>query len=253
MKPRGRLALPVHLILLAVMAPSARADEPVAFQPALGESRWVPALRDVCWSEPVDLSAAKTSSEIISEKGWDCEVANDFILSADATITAIYGYGGYFGFGPPDSTDLTLQIRFYKDSDPDTIAPGALMAAYPVAASEGVRVGLDSYGFSTYRYAINVSHCVKGGHAYWLSFRALDHAFSGQWGRAGASAVTRSESKLRCPALGCPDWAPISSLLGYREDMAQELECGAYTEWPPPCGETPVRQSSWGAVRALFR
>ena len=95
MKRRRGLTLAMAL-LGAGFGPRAFAGNPTPYAGGGGPPVIVESGRDVCWSEPADLNGLIASSEVIGEFGLESEIANDFLLTTDATITLARWWGGYY-------------------------------------------------------------------------------------------------------------------------------------------------------------
>jgi hypothetical protein len=215
---------------------------PSAFSPAVGGHNYVPGGRDICWSEPADLADAKITSEIIAMFGLESELANDFVLGTDNTISAAIGYGGYYNWVAGDPPITSLNWKFYSDGG---CYPDALMDTFTGLGSETF-IGYDGYGYPTYRYEASVTFNTIANNLYWLGLQAADHPFPPQWGRQGAGVVTNCDTLFKSDYFGYPNWTPAGDLVGAPFDAAQEFDCSGI----PPIA---VEKTSWGAVKGLFR
>lgn len=219
---------------------SREVTEPASASAMPGSGRRIEPSRDVCWSEPADIDDAKISSDVICQYGLESEVANDFRIDTDGTIVKAIGYGGPYNWVEGDPDIFAYNLRFYTDAN---CRPDALLESFLHAAAIETFLGLDAYGYPTYKLEIPIAFSVIGGTRYWFSLQADDHPFPPQWGRQGTGGrVTWCDTMFRSAFFGYPDWVPASDIGPW--DAAQEFECGI-----PVAAES----SSWGRVRALFR
>jgi hypothetical protein len=233
---------PFFVLLSVVLAGSALAvDSPTLFSPAQGNHNWVPASRDVCWSEPADLSDYKISSEIIAALGLESELANDFVVASNTTITKAIGYGGYYNWVQGDPPITSLNWKFYDDGG---CVPNNLMNTYTGWDSETF-IGFDGFGYPTYRYEKATNIAVTANEIYWLGLQAADHPFPPQWGRQGTGfVVTNCDTVFKSAFFSYPNWTPAGDLVGGPYDAAQEFECD---------GVVANKVTSWGSIKGLYR
>jgi hypothetical protein len=233
--------IPLLCVLSLFLAGMAEAS-PVMRSPGSGGGRQIPASRDVCWSEPADLGDARISSEIIGQYGLESEVANDFVLEFDTTVTKAIGYGGYYNWTPGDPPVTSYNWLFYSDAG---CVPNVLLETFVGLDTESF-IGYDGFGYPTYRYEIEVTFAAAANTSYWFVLQAADHPFPPQWGRQGTGDwnVTNCTSTFRSEFFGYPEWEPIYLLGLFPWDAAQEFECGE---------PVPVETTTWGVVRGLYR
>jgi hypothetical protein len=230
---------PLLCVLTVILAGLADAS-PVMRSPGGGSGRQVPGSRDVCWSEPPDLQDRKITSEIIDALGLESELANDFTLDADATITRAIGNGGYYNWVAGDPPVTSYNWRFFSDAD---CVPDVLLDSYAGVDVETF-IGYDGFGYPTYKYELAASFAAAAVRKYWFELQAADHPFPPQWGRQGTGwLVTNCDSMFRSEYFGYPDWTEADDLLE-PYDAAQEFECGE---------PVPVEATTWGMVRGLYR
>jgi hypothetical protein len=231
------------LVVCVLAAGSAFATgPPSAFSPAVGGHNYVPGGRDICWSELADLADAKITSEIIAMFGLESELANDFVLGDDITVTKAIGYGGYYNWIAGDPPITSLNWKFYSDGG---CYPDALVDTFTGLGAQTF-IGYDGFGYPTYKYELDVWFEALANTIYWLGLQAADHPFPPQWGRQGAGAVTNCDTVFRSAYFGYPDWTPAGDLVGAPFDAAQEFDCS----WGIG---TPTQETSWGAIKGLFR
>lgn len=198
--PRTNLALLIAAaVLLTVAGPSA-ASEPTLWHYSDGWQPYVlPDTAEVVWLREPDLDGNAASSEVMSEFGYETEVADDFILSEMTTVTGVRWWGKYWnGFEEPFIAGFNL--RFYENNG---CFPGELLAEiiipYNCLETEIV--------FGTYEYHTEIPpfDVHAGGHA-WLSIQAADHEFLGQWGRLQSVYVVECDAAFRSEYFSYPDW-----------------------------------------------
>lgn len=236
--------LPVLLLCMLAAGAGHATGPPTLFSPAVDGHSYVPGSREVCWSEPVDLNDAKISSEIIGAFGLESELANDFVLSEAYAVSEAIGYGGYYNWVQGDPPVTSYNWKFYDDGG---CVPLNLIAIYSQPAAAETFIGYDGYGYPTYKLEsgyIEVS--VWPNSRYWFGLQAGDHPFPPQWGRQGTGmVVTGCDTMFKSAFFAYPDWTPAGDLLGGPYEAAQELECWGIG--------LPTQETSWGAVRGLFR
>jgi hypothetical protein len=232
-----KLTIVLCLMLIAGVAMA----RPVLYSPVTTGHKWVPSSRDVCWSEPADLADAKITSEIIAAFGLESEIANDFVVGANTTITKAIGYGGYYNWVQGDPELTSVNWKFYNDGG---CYPNALQETF-TGLGTVTFIGYDGYGYPTYKHEVSVSFDVTANDIYWLGMQAADHPFPPQWGRQGTgSIVTNCDSLIKSVFFGYPDWTPCGDLIGAPYDAAQEFECGQ---------ATATKATNWGTIKRLYR
>jgi hypothetical protein len=205
---------------------------------------------NACWSEPPDLNGLLLTSEQILAFGFECEVANDFTLDGSRTITMARWWGGYYNNTVPCEAGITppgFYLSFYENADclPLQFPHYNPYAEFFISGSAGeVSVGCQQGTFPLFRYEADVSVPVTGGVTYWFGVQMADHSFPPQWGRLGAAAVTGCESAMWIHTLDWPEWDPVTWILGFPADFSQEFECESIV---------PVRGSTWGRIKGLYR
>lgn len=217
--------IPLLLLLPSTVRAGPEGRLPTIFGGGGGPSQRIASARDeVCWSEPVDLSDTRISSEIMDAFGIESEVANDFVINYNALVTKAIGYGGYYNWAPSDPPITSLNWRFYDDAG---CVPGALLSTFMGLGTETF-IGFDNYGFPTYRYELSVSQAVNGGEIYWLGLQAADHPFPPQWGRQGTGGIVMNcETVFKSAFFAYPNWTPAGDVVGRSFDAAQEFVCGS--------------------------
>jgi hypothetical protein len=199
---------------------------------------------DILWSEPPNLDGMIASSEIIQEIGLESEIANDFVLNADASAVAATWWGAYFnGNGCGDiGYGTTWNLRLYSDGG--CVPTDLLSEAVAVPAHETL-IYCQNGTFPVFEY-YGQTDCIAayGGVLYWFSAQAANHTYPPQVGRLASAEVVNCASVFRSAYFGFPEWAGAIDVFGVEVDFSQEFEV---------CIGTPVLETTWGAVKALYR
>ncbi len=197
-----------------------------------------------CWSEPPDSNGTIGSSEQIAASGLESEIANDFVVSGTIITRASWGWAWFDEAGPCDNHPTTpgFNLRFYEN---DGCLPGTLIADLSITAFTEEYLGCRTQPAinTMYRATTDVAVDVVAGQTYWCGVQVKDHAFPPQAGRLATGAVTGCASAFKSAYFGYPAWAPTSTVWGFAWDASQEFYCGT----------TPVRDTDWGEIKALFR
>ncbi len=101
------------------------------------------------------------------------QIADDFQLSADASVSRATWYGNFFFGGNPFSTgdQLVFALRFYAGTDSPV---GAAFSAQEVVATV-TETGLSQEGDSIYLFTANLSPvALSGGVKYFLNVEEID-------------------------------------------------------------------------------
>lgn len=200
--------------------------------------------RDICWSQTYNLNGYKITSEIIAMYGLESELASDFIVceSGDATITATTAWGGYYNWAGEEPNPL-FNLKFYDDYGcyPSDVAFFSFIGVAPTRAF----IGYDGFGYPTYSYRYAGGPSVMGGALYWFGFQCADHTFPPQFGRQEAASFMNCDTMFKSAYFGYPAWTPASALVGFAWDASSEIEC--------TCGPSATTETTWGAIKGLYR
>ncbi len=271
--------LPVLFVLcLSVMSPASA--DPVLFHPATGVPNPGQGDSRAMWSEPPDLNGLVGSSEQILSFGLETEIANDFV-PREPTITHATWWGGYYNNTTPCQAGIAtpgFNLEFFENAG---CFPALIIAYISTTDFTEESVGCQFGAYPLFKWGTDVSVDVVSGSPYWFCAQMSDHAFPPQGGRLSTAYITGCVSAYRSAYFGYPDWVPACEFPCY--DFSQEFDgdhseaccfadghcefirtgdCAAHGGVaqgpgsvcdPNPCQATPVRQASWGAVRALFR
>ena len=236
------------LTLCVVVAGVASAADPM-LSTGYGKpegSNVIAGTRDVCFSQPMDCYGYKISSEIIGAYGLESRGANDFLFEGEGqtTITKAIGYGGYYNWVQGDPPVTAYNLYFYTDAG---CFPDQVICQYLGVTGTETFICWDGFGYPTYKYEFNVQCDVYCNELYWFVHQAADHVFPPQWGRQGTNGVVQyCESMFWSPFFGYNVWTPLSALIGFPDDYGQEFECTG-------CGASATQESSWGAIKGLYR
>lgn len=207
-----------------------------------GNHNVVASGREVCWSEPADLEGLIASSEIIAQYALETELANDFFLGVDNNITLARWWGGYYNnYGCGDIGYATnWNLRLYDD--------GGCMPQTTLSEDLGVFAN-ETYiycqgGFyPIFQYQAGVSWPIAMNTLYWFGCNTTDHIFPPQCGRVAALMITGCDTVFKSAYFSYPDWTPAIDVFGVAFDASQEFECGA----------VPTDNTTWGAIKGLYR
>jgi hypothetical protein len=189
--------------------------------------------RTVIWSDPPDALGSIGSAQEDPISGLDTRLANDFEVATETTICLWRWWGGFWN-GDPVAPDGFLMEWFMDAGCVPDVAP---MATYQA----------DSYNQQPYETEVEYSveyDVAFGPGLYWFSTAAL-LTFPPQWGRLAATGIQVCDTVFRSAYFGYPDWTPAIIVFGYAFDASQEME--------DECEPTAVEESSWGAIKSLYR
>jgi hypothetical protein len=225
-----------------VVAGSALAINPSLMAGGGGTQNVINSGRDVVWSEPVDLEGLIASSEVIGSVGLETELANDFFLAADNTITLARWWGGYWNNNSCSDIGYATNwnLRFYDDGG---CVPLTSLAEYLGAFANETNVYCQGGLYPIFKYEVAVSLPVTGNTLYWFGAQVADHTFPPQCGRVASASVVGCDSTFRSVYFSYPDWTPGIDVFGVAFDASQEFEAGT----------VPTNSTTWGAIKGLYR
>ncbi len=231
------------LVLSFVATGGALAVNPSLMAGGGGTQNVLNSGRDTYWSEPPDLEGLIASSEVIGQFGLETEIANDFYLTQNATVWAVWWGGYYNNNGCGDIGVATnWNLRYYDDGGCvplNTVSEG--LGAY---ANENF-VYCQGGFYPIFRYTADVCCAVLANTLYWFGAQAADHAFPPQVGRVASAGVVGCDSVFKSAYFSYPDWTPGIDVFGVAFDASQEFELGI-------CG-IATQKTTWGAVKGLYR
>lgn len=210
-----------------------------------GELEWEPAREVVLkWSQLPNVEGTGITSEYRTSDDFWAESADDFYCADGAPIVSIEWWGvDWTAVGTPGVTSFV--IRFYSDVPaPPFSHPGDLLCEEEVYSWTAELIpGYDDY----YHYAaeLPVSFAQVAENVYWISIQAI-HDDAGQWYWLECldSDYWNDEGAIRSEYFGIPDWTPISEAAG----VYMELSFVLYADVT-----SPVEDTSWGHIKAMFR
>jgi hypothetical protein len=231
--------LPLRIALaFCLIAVATRADEvPV---PSAGGGGMLPLDSGPYgfWEDTPNFDGLLGSSERIPDIDLASELANDFLFEPDLTVLCWKWWGGYFAFVPGDPLVESFTLRVYADQDG---LPGVLLIETVVSSDANEAYCYDQGGIPIYEYVHLIEVDFDPGH-YWLSVQARDHLFPPQWGRLAAAWVEQRPAVFKSPHFAYPDWVPAETVFGEAYDASVRLD-----------GYVPVMETSWGAIKGLYR
>jgi hypothetical protein len=204
--------------------------------------------REVCWSQPYNSTATAVSSEFISASGLESRVANDFSFTTDRKIGHANWWGQYYNYSSNMPDAATFNLFWYTDPQM-SCSPGELFCVFTVPNNAGETVVVAPATFSYGVDFANLDCCFAANALYWFVVQCGDHRSlpgAGQWGRKGADAIVLCESMIWSPYFGIPTWTPLSALGIANWDASQEFNC-------IDCGPVPTENTTWGAIKTLYR
>jgi hypothetical protein len=165
------------------------------------------------------------------------EVANECSEAGMATVAKAIWWGGYIDWEPGDPEFTTFHVRFYEDIE---CTPEALIAEYLWATPDTTHLGNCNDGLPCFMYELDVSVDVGPG-PFWMSIQmAINDRPPPKWGRLGDEVLDGCASQWRPEGDGEWDDPPVPP----DWDASHEFEIG------PP---TPVKPTTWGTVKSLYR
>ena len=277
------------LVWIAVVAGGAQAANP-SLTAGGGGMSVLSGDRDAVWSEPPNFDGLLASSEVIGVYGLQTEIANDFYVAGSVTIGIARWWGGYYNnYGCSDIGYATnWNLRFYDDGG--CIPNSVVYEAVGVASNE-TYVYCQSGIYPIFKYQYDgVSLPVQANTLYWFGAQAADHTFPPQVGRVASAGVVSCDTVFKSAYFSYPDWTPAIDVFGVAFDASQEFEQGGIPppdrpgaccvgdqgecqvvyggecyylggEWmgegtdcdPNPCTVDPVKDTSWGQIKNIFR
>jgi hypothetical protein len=235
-----KLLFSIGLFVLA--ASSAYTTEPARFSYGPGGNP-LPPNRDIFWSEPPDLEGLLGSSEQILDFGLETELANDFLVDRDLTITLARWWGGYYNYTPGDPLVTSFNLRFYAETD---CLPGDLLREVVVPDNAHETFIYDQGGYPIYEYHHAFIFEVIGEQTYWFVAQAGDHPFPPQWGRLQAAEHVNCDAAFRSAYFSYPDWIIAC-------DLPPIHPCDFSQEFEDDTAVPAVDPTTWGKIRARYR
>lgn len=195
-------------------------------------------------------------------ENWTAEAADDFLCEDGSEITWVE----WWGFDVPDecTEGTSFLIRFYNDvpdpdpSDPSTWShPGDLL--YEDECLYYTKVWEEEVQQYHYYQELPQSFLQVAGSIYWISIQARVCYPDCGWGWCECDdaewwndeAVWRSQhlGDPNAPEWDVPEWTPVSVFTG----GAPPYDHAELSFRPLSGSASPIQESSWGNVKALFR
>ncbi len=222
---------------------------------------------------------------MISSLGLETEIANDFAWGCPHIMVGkVIWWGGYFNVSTPCESGITtpgFTLRFYSDTG---CVPGEMYAELTVTDFSETSVGCQGGMYPLFEWTADNIYVDPPGELNWFSPQMMDHGFPPQAGRLASVNVTGCPAMLRSAYFGYPNWTRLIDVFGVAADVSQEFwgtpergaccigeECrfvgfddcralggvwqgyGTACEPDNPCLPTPVKDATWGEVKAGFR
>jgi hypothetical protein len=228
---------------LATGTGPSNAGEPELWRPGTGGN---PAdiEREVLWLDAPDFDEQVASSEVMSEYDFWTEAASAFLLEADAAVRKVTWWGTYWNSFEGIPTGSGFNIRFYLTATahyPEDV-PFLEYLLPGDDCCEALADGGDDFSEFVYEYCL---HVPLAPGTYWFSAQMADHEFPPQWGRQAAGWPGQHwDSVFRSPYFSYPDWVRGDNVFmpWWASQMLEDV-----------CQATAVENTSWGAVKELYR
>jgi hypothetical protein len=199
--------------------------------------------RDIKWAQYPLIGGSALSSQYDWVYPFYSECADDFFCEDGREIVAVEWWGQYWNGSPVPP--VAFIIRFYSDfPGPPWSQPLDLLYFYEcVNYNEEYDPQYDQYHYFCELYP---PFFQEAGNIYWLSVQAV-LLFPPQWGWCECDPMYywNDEAVMDFALLGVARWTPISQIpdIGVYKELAFVLHS-------PP---SPVEDSTWGGIKALYR
>ena len=232
------------IVLAVVMVASVAFAAPTAVGPAgNGTGNFVyEGGRDIKWQQLPFVAANALASQYDYVYPFYAECSDDFECLDGDPITAVEWWGNYWNPGYPPYAEYFV-IRFYDNIPaPPFSQPGNLLFeeyCYDYTEEYDATLGIFHY----YQELTTPFNQVQG-EVYWVSFQAV-LVFQPQWGwcECDPQYYWGDEAVMDFALLGYPRWTTMTSATGTYYELSFVLH-GA---------PSPVEDSSWGNIKALYR
>ena len=183
---------------------------------------------DVLWCQAPDDAGSGLASQIALDYPFEATVADDYITETDITMVEWWGvHWNYSELVDPDS----FMIRVWSD---DFCLPGVIEFEADVAD-----YGVEGPATDRQRFWADITIPFAGDPHKWLSVQAVMFFTPyGQWGWSTSLDFNECDAVQMFPELGMYEFAP--------HDYIANAFC-LYG------GEVPTQESTWGAVKSLFK
>lgn len=210
------------------------------------DSQYVPVDdgREIKWEQLPHNSVAFVS-QLTESIQLDVETADDFLCNDPDPIRAIEWWG-YYSWDENPTVEYFI-VRFYAPDVAAPAYPGVLLYEQPVMTFTKEQV-LDPAWIYFWRYtcSLPVPFGQTPGETYWLCIQQVtDYELPNwYWMTCAVDDWWGYESTMRGEYVGYPDWTQSTEFWGFPEHMAFVL----YDEIV-----SPVEETSWGSIKAMFR
>ncbi len=237
------------VILLAACSVASAAPMAQVASPEGAQYEWSPVTEvDVTWSQDLlEDGGWALASQLATDYPFSAETADDFLCSDWRPIVAVEWWGAYWNPGAPPYADRFI-IRFYANDEGARFPrPGALLHVQDCTVYTEDLLPEQSWWYRYYCELDEPFPQEEGG-TYWVSIQAVYPWYEGGqwgWGECVADDYFGGEGVQVFDAMGVDEWAPLSAL-----DPYVEREC-AFVLYKDQI--SPVRDSSWSAIKGLYR
>ena len=139
---------------------------------------------------------------------------------------------------------LYVIVRFYEDGSRTSRGlPGTPVyeqSIYTFSTEEVTGTSRNNYRYTA---DLPVPFGPNAGQVYWVSIQGVEQSSQWYWFEAHADGYWRDEAAFRSEHWGHPEWVPYS-------EFGSEFKNFAFVLY---ADDSPVSESSWGSIKALFR
>jgi hypothetical protein len=171
------------------------------------------------------------------------QCADDFYCFDGSPIVAVEWWGVYWNPGPPPPPGYFFVIEFWSDDGEPYPESSPLQLLY----QEPCYVFTEDYDedYQQYHYTqyLEYPFFQEAGNKYWISIYAF-FCYPPQFGWCIGEPPWGDPANFYSPFFGYPEWTPSQYVWGVEYDMAFVL-------YGPSI--SPVEDSSWGNIKAMFR
>ena len=237
-----RLMIVVSLMCVAAVAFGA----PTMEAPGSGGGGriWVPLDDpdlDVKWVQTPVVDGNGLASQQDDCYPFFAQVADDFPCEESGAILAIEWWGLFWNPGPDPPADYFFMIEFWSDNPGPPSHPENLLYSEPCFVfTEEFDEDYNQYHYVQY---LEVPFLQEEGNIYWISIYAV-FCFPPQFGWCTGEPPWNDCASFYAPFFGYDEWTDAETVWGECYNMAFVL-------YGPSV--SPVEDSSWGSIKAMFR
>jgi len=175
------------------------------------------ATRDLLWDQAPTAQGAFHACQWDSTFSFDPEVADNFVLAADATVDSLVWWGGYWNPGAP-GPPLDFWIKIYPDSGSGMGPQQTPIYVERVAFAEHVILA----DYHWYEASIP-GFSAAAGVTYWIVFQPT-LVYPPQWGNnCDTLWGDGQEHYFKSAYFGYPTWVPATSVFTYPYESSFQL------------------------------